>query len=54
MGPGACGEVLAAKRVQRPDQSNSRLQESDHAMLKINIPQHSRGLMIAAKRAVFP
>jgi hypothetical protein len=47
----ACGEVLAAKRGQRPDQSDSRLPESEHAMLKINIPQHSRGLMIAAERA---
>jgi hypothetical protein len=49
-----CDETLAAKRVQRPGQSNSRLQESEHAMLKINIPQHSRGGMIAAERAVSP
>jgi hypothetical protein len=41
-GPGTCNEALATKRVQRPDQSNSRLPESEHAMLKINIPQHSR------------
>ncbi len=40
--PGTCDAVLAAKCVQRPGQSNSRLPESDHAMLKINIPQHSQ------------
>jgi hypothetical protein len=44
--------IRASKRVQPTDQSDSRLPESDHAMLKINIPQHSRGLMIAAERAV--
>ena len=48
----ARAKALAAKRVQCPDQSNSRLPESRHAMLRINIPQHSRGLVIASERAV--
>jgi hypothetical protein len=49
----ARAKARAAKRVQRPDQSDSRLLESEHAMLKINIPQHSRGPMIDAERAGF-
>jgi hypothetical protein len=32
--------------------SDSRLPESEHAMSRINIPQHSEGLTIAAERAV--
>ncbi|MFI4994856.1 MAG: hypothetical protein ACHQAQ_03615 [Hyphomicrobiales bacterium] len=56
VGPGLRGarQALAATRIQRLDEINSRLPESKLAMLKINIPQHSEGRMIAAERAAYP
>jgi hypothetical protein len=50
----ARAKALAAKRVEPSRAINSRLPESEHAMFRFNIPQHSRGLTIVVERAVYP